>query len=204
MQIYRIPDEQNRTEIKIQKSFFVATIAYATSVDEAKGFIGKIRAEMPDANHHVYAFRIGYGNSIIEGMSDDGEPKGTSGPPTLAVLRGSDLGDVVLVTARYFGGIKLGKGGLVRAYTESAQQVLSTLKTKLNIPTLLVKIEIPYHLYEIVKHTIQQNDGKIQDETFSANVEVTAEFDENEFRGFKESLTEKTSGQAIIKSEFTT
>ncbi len=91
---YLIPAGQQRTEILVVNSRFFTSIGYApTVVDAAKAFISSIRAEMPDANHHVYAFRVGYGNSIIEGVSDDGEPTGTSGPPVLAVLRGRDIGD---------------------------------------------------------------------------------------------------------------
>jgi putative IMPACT (imprinted ancient) family translation regulator len=79
---------------------------------------------MPNASHHVYAFRVGHGNSIIEGMSDDGEPTGTAGPPVLAVLRGTQIGDIIVIVTRYFGGTKLGTGGLVRAYPEAAQIAL--------------------------------------------------------------------------------
>ncbi len=100
-----------------------------TTVDEAKAFLAAVRAEMPDANHHVYAYRVGFGNSVIEGMSDDGEPSGTSGPPVLAVLRGSGIGDVIVVVTRYFGGTKLGTGGLVRAYSEGARAGLESLAT---------------------------------------------------------------------------
>src|SRR5512134_2891681 len=115
MPIYhRIPAGQHRTDIVVVNSRFITTIAPAAMPEDAKRFIASIRAEMPDASHHVYAFRAGYGNSVIEGMSDDGEPSGTAGPPTLAVLRGAGIGDIVLVTTRYFGGTKLGTGGLVR------------------------------------------------------------------------------------------
>ena len=96
-------------------------LAASTTVKEAKAFLAAVRAEMPDANHHVYAYRVGFGNSVIEGMSDDGEPSGTSGPPVLAVLRGSGIGDVIVVVTRYFGGTKLGTGGLVRAYSDAAR-----------------------------------------------------------------------------------
>src|SRR5690606_7514798 len=91
---YPIPARTTRIENVVVNSRFIATAARADSVDEAKAFIQSIRAEMPDATHHVYAFKIGYGGSIIEGMSDDGEPSGTSGPPVLAVLRGAEIGDI--------------------------------------------------------------------------------------------------------------
>ena len=130
MQRYPIPKQQARTEIRVSNSRFIATIAPAATSQAAQEFIRSIRAEMPDATHHVYAFRVGYGSSIREGMSDDGEPSGTSGPPALAVLRGTDIGDVVLVITRYFGGTKLGTGGLVSAYTAAAKAAIAILETE--------------------------------------------------------------------------
>ena len=97
MDIYQRPKKFFRTEIDVMKSRFITSIEQAKTVEDARKFIQQIRDEMSDASHHVYAFRVGYGNTITEGMSDDGEPSGTSGPPTLAVLRGSNLGDIVLV-----------------------------------------------------------------------------------------------------------
>src|SRR5688572_19497440 len=114
---YPIPAETTRVEIRVVNSRFIATIAEARTAEDAHAFIAAIRAEFANASHNVYAFRAGYGASVIEGMSDDGEPSGTAGRPALSVLRGADLGDVVLVITRYFGGTKLGTGGLVRAYT---------------------------------------------------------------------------------------
>src|SRR5947209_14285779 len=113
---YLIPTATTRIEQEVSRSHFIATLAKVESVAAARAFIASIRAEMPDASHHVYAFKVGYGSSVNEGLSDDGEPSGTSGPPVLAVLRGTDIGDVVLVVTRYFGGTKLGTGGLSRAY----------------------------------------------------------------------------------------
>lgn len=197
---YNIPSDVHRTEIEILKSRFLTTISFAESVDDARLFIQSIRDEMSDANHHVYAFRIGYGNSVIEGMSDDGEPKGTSGPPTLATLRGSDLGDIVLVTTRYFGGTKLGTGGLVRAYTQSAQEALSTLKTELKTKKQTIGIDVPYHLYETVKYLINESGGTILDEIFAAEVTIIVEFIETVLEDFRLHLREQTSGQLTIVS----
>src|SRR5690348_4882092 len=115
---YRIPAATTRIEHEVSRSRFIATLGNAATVEAARGFIAEIRAEMPDASHHVYAFKVGYGSSVTEGLSDDGEPTGTAGPPVLAVLRGADIGDAALVVTRYFGGTKLGTGGLVRAYSD--------------------------------------------------------------------------------------
>jgi len=195
---YRIPAKQHRTEITILKSRFLTTVGYVITVEEAREFIANIKSEFPDASHHVYAFSIGYGNSVIEGMSDDGEPSGTAGSPSLAVLRGSDLGDTVIVTTRYFGGTKLGTGGLVRAYTQSAQEALVTLKTEVKALKQIIGIDMPYHLYESVKRLILEYGGNIQDETFAADVTLIIELLVQNVDDFSEKLRESTSGQLTV------
>lgn len=100
---YRIPAQSIRSELVIRKSRFLTTVAPAATVTRAREFLAAVRAEMPEASHHVYRFLVGFGNTVTEGMSDDGEPTGTAGPPTLAVLRGSGIGDIALVTTRYLG-----------------------------------------------------------------------------------------------------
>ena len=192
---YLVPAETVRTELIIKKSRFLTTIQRATAVSAARESIAALRAEMPDANHHVYAFRVGFGKSVTEGMSDDGEPKGTAGPPTLAVIRGSDVGDILLVTARYFGGAKLGTGGLVRAYTESAQEALRELRTELKVDRQLVGIELPYSFYDIVKLMIERHNGTIEDETFEAQVLVIARFIVPDLQRFSAELRERTAGK---------
>lgn len=192
---YNIPAKNHRHEIEEKKSKFITTIALATTIEDAKNFVASIRQEMPDANHHVYAFRVGYGNTVTEGMSDDGEPSGTSGPPTLAVLRGTDIGDIVLVTTRYFGGTKLGKGGLVRAYTLSAQLALENLPTQIKASKTIIRINnMPYPLYETIKRFITQFSGKIQDEVFREDVSIQVEFLEEFLEEFIIAVREASSG----------
>ena len=192
---YRPTTNEHRTELIVINSRFISTIGRATTPEEARQFIAKIRAEMPDASHHVYAFRVGYGNSITEGMSDDGEPSGTSGPPSLAVLRGSDLGDIVLVTTRYFGGTKLGTGGLVRAYSDSAKYGLEKLKTELKAPKSQLGIDIPYSLYEQVKLLIEKYDAQVDDEIFAGDISIIATFLQEEVGDFQAELTNLSAGQ---------
>jgi len=195
---YHIPAHPVRTQITVSKSRFLTTVEVAASVQQARQIIARVRAERPDASHHVYAFRVGFGNSVTEGMSDDGEPSGTSGPPTLAVLRGSDLGDIVLVTTRYFGGTKLGKGGLVRAYTQSAQTALNHLQTELKVEKKLIGLELSYPLYHIAKLAIAEHHGIIEDEVFDERILVIARFAAADVPAFCRSLRDKTSGQAAV------
>jgi len=192
---YRPTGDLHRTEIVILKSRFITTICRAIDQDEARDFIRQVRDEMSDASHHVYAFRAGYGNTVTEGMSDDGEPSGTSGPPTLAVLRGSDLGDIVLVTTRYFGGTKLGTGGLVRAYSDSAKTALESLPTELKAPKTQLGFDVPYHLYEQVKNLVVEHGGIINEEDFAVEVTIMVTFYRDAVENFTAELTELSSGQ---------
>ena len=173
---YLVPAERHRIEIEVARSRFITTVELTETVEEAKTFLASIRAEMPDASHHVYAFRVGFGSTVTEGMSDDGEPSGTSGPPTLAVLRGSGIGDIALVTTRYFGGTKLGTGGLVRAYSEAAHIALNELKTEQKIEKRLLGIELPYSLFEQTKLLITEYEGVIEEEDFAAEVMLMVRF----------------------------
>lgn len=185
----------HRQEIEVLKSRFISSINRATSPEEARHFISQIRAEMPDASHHVYAFRAGYGNSVVDGMSDDGEPSGTAGPPSLAVLKGFDYGDIVLVTTRYFGGTLLGTGGLVRAYSDSARFALETLPLSIKAPKVQLGIEIPYALFEQVKRLIAAHGGHIVDESFAGEITVIANFLATVQDAFTAELTELSAGQ---------
>jgi uncharacterized YigZ family protein len=192
---YHIPAARHRIEIVVVNSRFIATVNRADSVDEAKEFIASVRSEMPDASHHVYAFRVGYGNSIIEGLSDDGEPSGTAGPPVMAVLRGSDIGDTALVVTRYFGGTLLGTGGLVRAYGDAAREALSTLPTVEKIARKWIGIDSPYTYYEQIKRLVAQHNGTIGDETFGADVALMALFPAVDVPAFIDAVRELTSGR---------
>ncbi len=170
MSRYRIPAATTRIEHEVSRSRFIATLTNAATVEAAREFIGGIRAEMPDASHHVYAFKVGYGASVTEGLSDDGEPTGTAGPPVLAVLRGAEIGDAALVVTRYFGGTKLGTGGLVRAYGDAARAVLAAAPTREKVELRHIGLTLPYSLYERVKLIAAAHDAMIDDEAFEADV----------------------------------
>ncbi|MFQ5461889.1 MAG: YigZ family protein [Phycisphaerae bacterium] len=170
MSRYAIPKHRVRVEIGVSNSRFIATIAPVLTVKEAQAFVREMRAEMPNATHHVYAFRIGYGASVSEGMSDDGEPSGTSGPPTLAVLRGADVGDVVIVTTRYFGGTKLGTGGLVSAYTAAAHAAFEALETEEKVIRIAMECTIPYRILERVRQLLARCECVQVEEQFGPEI----------------------------------
>jgi uncharacterized YigZ family protein len=195
MEPYLVPTGRQRTETTVANSRFIATVEMVDTVEAARQFLADIRAEMPDANHHVYAYRVGYGNSTIEGMSDDGEPTGTAGPPTLSVLRGTKIGDVIIVITRYFGGTKLGTGGLVRAYTEAAHIAFNALDVSEKIEKATVGIELPYSYYERTKRLIAAHEGNLQDEQFEADVMLVIEFPRKQLDSFSIALRDLTAGQ---------
>ncbi|HUS95017.1 MAG TPA: YigZ family protein [Patescibacteria group bacterium] len=189
-----IPAEETRIEMRVENSRFIATVAPAFSVDEAKRFIQRIKAEFSDASHNVPAFVIGHGPSTIAHCTDDGEPSGTAGRPALAVLRGSGLGDVVVVVTRYFGGTKLGTGGLVRAYGAAVREVLFELTRAEKVPTQVVTVAIPYNLYEQTRQIVAAHAGAVLDELFAADVTLTIQFRATRFPEFQEALQELTHG----------
>ncbi|MDY0094275.1 MAG: YigZ family protein [Candidatus Vecturithrix sp.] len=202
-QRYPRPAQTIRTEISIKRSRFIATVGHVETVEAARAFIQQIRAEMPDASHHVYAFRVGYGSSVQEGLSDDGEPAGTSGKPTMAVLRGADIGDIALVITRYFGGIKLGTGGLVRAYSSAAKEVLDILPLIEKVATVSMEILVPYAHYEQAKRLLPDYQAIILDEIFAKDVTVKLSIPQDLFSPFSAHIREFTLGNIapILTSE---
>lgn len=194
MKRYPIPAQEARAEIMVINSRFIASAAPAFSVEEARAFIARIRAEFPDASHNVPAFLIGYGASVTAHCTDDGEPSGTAGRPALAVLQGSGLGDVVVVVTRYFGGTKLGTGGLVHAYGEAVKAVLAVLPRAEKIPTHTVMLACDYSFFERVRLLVQEHHGQILDEDFGADVTITARFAVWSFEPFQNALKEMSRG----------
>lgn len=191
---YPIPAREARSEIKVTNSRFIACAAPAFTVDAARTYIGEIKAEFTAANHHVPAFLIGYGSNVTAHSSDAGEPSGTAGRPVLTVLQGSGLGDIVVVVVRFFGGIKLGTGGLVRAYTDAAKAVLEVLPRAEKVPTQVVMAAFEYTYYERIRLLIAANYGQIISEDFGADVTLTVRLVPWAFHPLQKALDEITRG----------
>jgi uncharacterized YigZ family protein len=194
-----IPAGRARVELRFVNSRFIGTAGPAASVDEAKAFIAAVRAEMPDASHHVFAYVIGHGASKTEGMSDDGEPSGTAGRPALAVVRGSGLGDVVVVITRYFGGTLLGTGGLVQAYGDTAKEVLAALPREEKVERRTLGVTLAYAAYEPARRLIAAHDGAIADEEFAADVTLFVTLPLAQVEALTAALREATAGQASVE-----
>ncbi len=189
-----IPAVEARAETLVVNSRFIASAAPAATVEQAKTFIVRVRQEFPDATHNVPAFVIGHGASTILHCSDDGEPSGTAGRPALAVLQGSGLGDVAVVVTRYFGGTKLGTGGLVRAYSDAVRSVLEVLPKGELVSTNTVYLETAYPLYERLHNLILEHKGQVLEQDFAERVSLAARFAADQLPEFQADLQELSRG----------
>jgi uncharacterized YigZ family protein len=196
---YLIPAEEIRREQVVVNSRFIATLAPAANTDEARAFIERIRAEFTKASHNVPAYIIGGGNTVSDYCSDDGEPSGTAGRPVLAVLHGSGLGDVAVVITRFFGGTLLGKGGLVKAYTESTQMVVNAVRRARRQQVYVMMLALPYNLLERIRMLVDSHRGEVLDESFAADVTMTLHVPIENKDQFQADLSELSAGK--LKAE---
>jgi len=174
MQSYFIPLGTQRFELIIKRSKFITTISSVSDKSLAKVFIQSVRDEFLDANHNCWAIIAGNPDDIYQfDQSDDGEPKGTAGKPMLNVLQHSGLGNIAVVVTRYFGGIKLGAGGLVRAYTQCVSEALKQLKLTEFLIREVIEIEMPYSLLDSFSHAIKETNIEISNKTFTERIQLS-------------------------------
>ena len=193
---YSTPLTEIRREHLVVNSRFIATLAPASNLEEARAFLARLKTEFADAQHNVSAYIIGSGNTVTEFCSDDGEPSGTAGKPALAVLRGSGLGDVAVVITRYFGGTLLGTGGLVKAYTESTQMVVNAVPRGRRISVHVVMFVISYPLLERVRTVAALQHAEIIGEDYGADITMTVRVPVESFEAFQNELRERSAGKS--------
>ncbi|MBN2617428.1 MAG: YigZ family protein [Spirochaetales bacterium] len=167
----KIPKAEYKTEIEIKKSRFIGMGFLINNVDEARVFLKKIKNDYPDSKHVCYGFLWGK-NSTHMGMSDDGEPNGTAGRPIIEVLKGSGIENILVAVVRYFGGIKLGTGGLVKAYTEISKLVVENIPTEEYIERENKSLILPYTLYNQVKIVLETFNAEIINEEFLTDIKI--------------------------------
>ena len=173
MASYFTPSQTQHFELEIKRSRFISSIATVESKAHAKNFIQSLREQYPDANHHCWAMIAGQPDDVYQqDQSDDGEPKGTAGKPMLNVLQHSGLGNIVVVVTRYFGGIKLGAGGLVRAYTQCVSEALKTLETSECFILDKIRIELPYSLLDSLEHWLKETNIEIGERVFTDSIQL--------------------------------
>ena len=189
---YRTAAGYGEAEYEDKRSRFIGHIKPVTSENEAKAFIDEMRRKYADATHNVFAYVLREGNILR--WSDDGEPGGTSGQPTLAVLQGAGLTDVCCVTTRYFGGILLGAGGLCRAYTKAAKDALDDAGISELRPWSVLRLDCPYALFERVKLEADKRGGLVRDADYGAQIALTILLPEPEEAEFRKALQELSAG----------
>ena len=183
-----------------RRSRFIAQLRHVSSEREAEAFIAEVRARHHDARHNVPAWILADGR---ERCSDDGEPQRTSGMPTLEGLRGEGLADVCCVVTRYFGGTLLGPGGLVRAYTEATQRAVAAAEQEKLLVTMCqvtrVTCVIPYGAYGRVERLVADCQGKIKDQIFAEDVQLTCAFLAGTEARFIAQMKELMNGEDVCK-----
>ena len=195
---YPIPAKETRVETLVVNSRFVCTVAEAGTTEEAIAFIRRVKDELADASSHAYAYRVGYGSSVTDGCNDGGEPSGTAGKPMLAILQGSGLGDVAAVVTRYFGGTKLGTGGLVRSFGGALKAALEVLPRSEHVERTTVLVEVGYPLYERVKLLVGKHNGTVDGEDFGVAIVMTLTFIVDDLPLFAHALRELSAGSIPI------
>ncbi len=171
---YRTLREQVSVRFVVKNSRFIATAAPAESEPAAERILEKVRAEFPDATHHAFAYRIGAGGALLERAFDDREPAGTAGLPMLQLLQGEGLSDLIVVATRYFGGIKLGIGGLTRAYRQCARACLEEAALVQRERLCHCRLTVSYGDIGPLLRQLEAQGAEIIATDYAAEVSVTA------------------------------
>lgn len=196
---YAIPSHSVGYEQIIKKSRFIGYIGHAEDEAMAHAFIQSIRDKFPDARHVCWAFIAGApGNTTAVSMSDAGEPNGTAGRPMLNVLQHSDVGEIVAVIVRYFGGIKLGTGGLVRAYSSTTTEALKQLETHIKVSQTRMTIDIPYPLENDLRHILEQTTARLVDCQYGEAITFHCDVADDQVESLRQTITNRSKGTAQI------
>lgn len=196
---YTVPAREVRFEHEIKKSRFIAVVRRVATKGEAADALQEVKSEFPDATHHCWAYVLGDPQSSpVIRMSDDGEPSGTAGKPILNVLQHKNVGDIFLAVVRYFGGIKLGAGGLVRAYSSTASSVMARLEVTEKKPLRQARIRIDYAEESPVRKLLVEHGATVSSTRYGEHVELTIQFPEVGSQPLATALATLTSGRVKL------
>lgn len=199
---YFVPANEACFEEEIKKSRFITYLAHTPNVEAAKAFVQQIKSKHSDARHNCWAFVAGRpSDSMKWGFSDDGEPSGTAGKPILAQLTGSGIGEITAVVTRYSGGIKLGTGGLVKAYGGGVQQALTVLQTKEKVITSELRLRCEYNQVSLVESLLAEYAGIQLHADYGNQVQMTVEIDSRVVDEFVAKLTNRSGGRIVPLSD---
>ena len=185
-------------EIKVQKSRFIAQAFPFKSQEDLNGILAEVKKKYYDASHHPFAYRLGIGGDNFR-YSDDGEPSGSSGKPVLEAIDKFSLTDVVVIVTRYFGGTKLGVGGLRRAYFEAAETCLGEAEIREKFLLEMLELQFDYRFMNMVMQLISKKEAVIKSNDSGEKVKLACEVRSSRIAAFKKELVNLTSGTIIIK-----
>jgi len=183
-----------------RRSRFIATLGPAADPERAQAFVRVVEEEFPDATHHCWAFVAGPpGNTAQVGMSDAGEPHGTAGRPILNALLHSGVGEIVAVVTRYFGGVKLGKGGLGRAYAGAVRAALESLPTDRRVARVRVRVQVPFAATDALFRLLEEVDAREREERYGTGVEIRTRVSLAALARLRREVAEFTSGEGLVE-----
>lgn len=181
-------------ELIIKKSKFICSLARTETVEEAQEFIEQVSKKYHDATHNTYAYTLGLNDNQVK-ASDNGEPSGTAGIPELKALQLMKLKNVTAVVTRYFGGIKLGAGGLIRAYSNSVTEAAQNIGVVKCVMQQLIQFSIPYNRIDEINHYLEENRISIASQEYTTNVTIQIYLDLDQIQKVDDSLINLLSGK---------
>ena len=187
-------------KITEKKSVFIGAVASVHSEEEALEFVAKKKKEHYDARHNCFAYIIGDNDELVR-SSDDGEPSGTAGRPMLDVMQGHHLHNVVVVVTRYFGGVLLGTGGLVRAYTQATEVGINACELMERHKGYPFDIKVDYTLLGKIQYLLNERKIFVEDTVYDADVTIKCYVPESEADALEKELVDQTGGKALLKKE---
>ncbi len=193
-----VPMKGSSSRLVRKNSTFLGEVFPVRSEEEIKQIVETLRGKHPKCSHVVWAFSLGDCPPRYR-SSDDGEPKGTAGKPVLDVIRYKELTDILITVVRYFGGTKLGTGGLVKAYSDSANAALEKASVRRVVPTVTVKLTVDYSRYEPVKRIVESEGGTIEEEAFQTAVTIMCTVPEERAETLLRRCTDATGGGLAVE-----
>ncbi len=197
---YPVPAQQHRVEQLIDRSRFICTVTRAQSSEEAQAFIKAMNAEFSDATHNCWAYVVGApGSTDRVGMSDDGEPHGTAGRPMLTVLMHSGVGEIAAVVTRYYGGTKLGTGGLVKAYGGAVQEALVSMPRAERVDSVDVTVRAGYGAIGALQQLFPEFDAELLAQRFEVHAEFVVRVPRVRLAAMERAIQNATRGMAVVE-----
>jgi len=195
-----VPKGKSFEIFEVKKSRFISIARYTSSAEETKEIVKAARKEYADSSHVVHAFLSGISADIF-GFSDDREPSGTAGRPVLEVLKGSGITNVIVLIVRYFGGTKLGTGGLVKAYTEAAQLALKHLAVEELVAKTGFTVNLTYDLFDQIIKILKKHSAEFEEPVFDTQIHISGTIPEKELSAADEAIRDISAGKVRLVTE---